>query len=183
MQRLKIITPDPIVEALLSLLAEQLPEPRENTLLLDAAWMERITEFPGHKIILFTASADPGYLPLVRESGAAGFWYLQPSAEALAQVLQGEGSFPEVPPMVRLGDAHNCDLTARELEVLREMTAGKTDTQIGEILNMSVSTVKHHIQQLRFKTGFANRTQMAVAAVSSGLIDKELQDCNNYTFV
>lgn len=183
MQRIKIITPDPIVETLLTLLTERLPEPEENTLLLDAVWMERIEKFPGIRIILFTASADPAYLTMARESGAAGFWYLQPSAEALAQVSQGEGSFPEVPPVVRLGDAHSCDLTARELEVLREMTAGKTDAQIGEILNMSVSTVKHHIQQLRFKTGFANRTQMAVAAVSSGLIDKKLQDCNNYTFV
>ena len=45
MQRLKIITPDPLVEALLSLLAEQLPEPKETTLLLDAAWMERMEEF------------------------------------------------------------------------------------------------------------------------------------------
>ena len=183
MSHMKIVTPDPFAETLLSLLAEKLMPCQVPVVLLDAVWMERITEFPGHKIILFTASADPGYLPLVRKSGATGFWYLQPSAEALAQVLQGEGSFPEAPPVVRLGDAHSSDLTARELEVLREMTAGKTDAQIGEILNMSVSTVKHHIQQLRFKTGFANRTQMAVAAVSCGLIDKKLQYCNNYTFV
>ena len=183
MQQIKIITPDPIIESFLMLLAEKLPPCQKSVVLLDAAWMERMKEFSGMRIILFTASSDPGYLQLAGESGAAGFWYLQPSAEALAQVLQGEGSFPEAPPVVRLGDAHSSDLTARELEVLREMTAGKTDTQIGEILNMSVSTVKHHIQQLRFKTGFANRTQMAVAAVSSGLIDKELQGCNNYTFV
>ena len=57
------------------------------------------------------------------------------------------------------------------------------DAKIGEILNMSVSTVKHHIQQLRLKTGFSNRTQIAVAAVSCGLIDKKLQYCNDYTFV
>ena len=183
MQRIKIITPDPIVETLLTLLTERLPEPEENTLLLDAVWMERMEKFPGIRIILFTASADPAYLTMARESGAAGFWYLRPSVEALLQVLQDEGSFPEAPPVVRLGDAHSSDLTARELEVLREMTAGKTDAQIGEILNMSVSTVKHHIQQLRLKTGFSNRTQIAVAAVSCGLIDKKLQYCNNYTFV
>ena len=149
-----------------------LPEPEENTLLLDAVWMERMEKFPGIRIILFTVSADPAYLTMARESGAAGFWYLQPSAEALAQVLQDEGSFPEAPPVVRLGDAHSSDLTARELEVLREMTAGKTDAQIGEILNMSVSTVKHHIQQLRSKTGLSNRTQLAVEAIRSGLIGK-----------
>ena len=86
MQQIKIITPDPIVEALLSLLAEQLPEPKENTLLLDAVWMERMEKFPGIRIILFTASADPAYLTMARESGAAGFWYLRPSVEALLQI-------------------------------------------------------------------------------------------------
>ena len=85
---------------------------------------------------------------------------------------------------MRFGDVVSHELTDRELEVLRKVVEGKTDAQIGEVLNMSVPTVKHHIQQLRTKTGFANRTQIAVAAVSSGLIDeKGLQNCNNYTFV
>ena len=173
MQQIKIITPDPIVEALLALLAEQLPEPEENTLLLDAAWMDQMGEFSGMRIILFTASADPAYLTAARESGAVGFCYLQPSVESLTQTLREEGSFPEAPPVVQLGDVRSSDLTVRELEVLREMTAGKTDAQISETLNMSVPTVKHHIQQLRLKTGFSNRTQIAVAAVSCGLIDKK----------
>ena len=51
------------------------------------------------------------------------------------------------------------------------MVSGKTDAEIGEALNMAVPTVKHHIQQLRIKTGLFNRTQIAVNAVSSGLID------------
>ena len=46
MQRIKIITPDPIVETLLTLLTERLPEPEENTLLLDTVWMERMEKFP-----------------------------------------------------------------------------------------------------------------------------------------
>lgn len=184
MSQMKIVTPDPFAETLLSLLAEKLMPCQVPVVLLDAVWMERITEFPGHKIILFTASADPGYLSVARKSGAEGFWYLQPSVETFAQVLQGESSFPEKAPAVRFGDVVSHELTDRELEVLRKVVEGKTDAQIGEVLNMSVPTVKHHIQQLRTKTGFANRTQIAVAAVSSGLIDeKGLQNCNNYTFV
>ena len=54
--------------------------------------------------------------------------------------------------------------------MLRELVSGRTDAQIGETLNMAVPTVKHHIQQLFFKTGFTNRTQLAVDAVRSGLI-------------
>lgn len=44
MNRIKIITPDPILEALLTLLAKQLPEPEKDTLLLDAAQMGRMWE-------------------------------------------------------------------------------------------------------------------------------------------
>ena len=171
MQRIKIITPDSILEALLTLLAEQLPEPNEHIVLLDAAQMERLPEFPGAKVILFTASGDPDYLTAAREAGADGFWYLKPSVEELSRILEGASAFPEEAPTVPLGNALSSALTKRELEVLREMVSGKTDAEIGEALNMAVPTVKHHIQQLRIKTGLFNRTQIAVNAVSSGLID------------
>ena len=55
MSHMKIVTPDPFAETLLSLLAEKLMPCQVPVVLLDAVWMERITEFPGHKIILFTA--------------------------------------------------------------------------------------------------------------------------------
>ena len=172
MKRIKIITPDPILEALLTLLAEQLPEPEEDILLLDAAWTGRMREFSAEEIILFTASADPAYLTAAREAGADGFWYLKPSAEELSRVLEGAPAFPEKAPAVPLGDVGSSSVTKRELEVLREMVSGRTDAEIGEALNMAVPTVKHHVQQLFFKTGFANRTQLAVDAVRSRLIRK-----------
>lgn len=172
MNHITIVTPDIIIEKLLTLLAEQLPKPNEHIVLLDAAWMERLPEFPGKKIILFTASADPAYLTAAREAGADGFWYLKPSAEELSRILEGTPMFPEKAPAVSLGNALSSALTKRELEVLREMVSGKTDAEIGEALNMAVPTVKHHIQQLFFKTGFANRTQLAVDAVRSRLIRK-----------
>jgi DNA-binding NarL/FixJ family response regulator len=168
----RILTPDPAAEMLLSLMAAQLPEESEPVILLDAAWMERMAEYPQHKIILFTASADPELLEAAQKSEVAGFWYLQPSMEALARVLAGEPAFPDHAPIVALGKARSTDLTKRELDVLRQMAEGKSDAQIGDTLSISVSTVKHHIQQLRRKTGLANRTQLAVEAIHSGLIGK-----------
>ena len=170
MNQITIICSDPIVEKLLHYITAELPEPSEQVVLLDAAQMERIPEFSGARVILFTASADPAYLTAARESGADGFWYLKPSAEELSLVLEDDSAFPEKAPAVLLGNALSVALTKRELEVLREMVSGKTDAEIGEALNMAVPTVKHHIQQLFFKTGFSNRTQMAVAAVVSGVI-------------
>ena len=180
MQRIKIITPDPILEKLLILLAERLLEQKDTIVLLDAVWMDHLQEFPGDRIILFTASADPGYLTEAQKSGATGFWYLSPSEESLSQVLAGQPAFPEKAPEVQFGNVKRSALTLREMDVLRQLVGGKSDAEIAQRLNCSVPTVKHHIQQLRIKSGFSNRTEIAVAAVSVGLIDCR---CENYTFV
>ena len=58
----------------------------------------------------------------------------------------------------------------RELEVLRELVAGESDAAIAEKLFMSLRTVKSHIQSMREKTGFRNRTELAVRARESGLV-------------
>lgn len=173
MYQIKIITPDPIAQTLLSHLAAQLPEQKENLILLDISRMDGLQEFAGRKVILFTPSSDPVYLTKARESGAAGFWYLEPSLDSLQQVLSGARPFPEKAPAVQLGRISSDAVTERELEVLRELVAGKTDPEIARTMSLAIPTVKHHIQQLREKTGLANRTQLAVAAVSAGLICKK----------
>ena len=170
MNQITIICGDPMVEKLLRYMTAELSETVGPVILLNVAQMERLPEFSGRKVILFSASADPAFLAAARKTEAAGFWYLESSAASLAQVLMGKQPFPEKAPSVQFGNAGSRTLTAREMDVLRQMAAGKSDAQIGEILSISVSTVKHHIQQLRIKTGLENRTQMAVEAIRSGLI-------------
>ena len=60
--------------------------------------------------------------------------------------------------------------TDKELEVLRELTGGEPDAVIAEKLHMSLRTVKAHIQNMRDKTGFRNRTELAVRARECGLV-------------
>ena len=71
---------------------------------------------------------------------------------------------------MKLGDIFSEELTDRELEVLRELVAGESDAAIAEKLFMSLRSVKGHIQSMREKTGFRNRTELAVRARESGLI-------------
>lgn len=94
MGQITIICSDPIVEKLLHYITAELPEPDEQVVLLDAAMMERIPKFSGAKVILFTVSADPYIMASARETAAAGFWYLDPSAESLSRVLAGKPAFP-----------------------------------------------------------------------------------------
>ena len=53
-------------------------------------------------------------------------------------------------------------LTLRELEVCREVAAGKSDKQIGSCLGISFITVRNHLAAIRAKLGFSNRTQVAL---------------------
>ena len=68
------------------------------------------------------------------------------------------------------GKALRSDLTQRELDVLRELTASLTNEEIGERLNISANTVKRHLQNLMEKTGFGSRLELALQARLLGLV-------------
>ena len=130
---------------------------------LDAA--EKIKKsFPDTKIIIITSQPECSFIERAHEVGVDSFWYK--SSEAMA----GEKVFPESTPSLKLGDTFSENLTDRELEVLRELVAGESDAAIAEKLFMSLRTVKSHIQSMREKTGFRNRTELAVRARESGLV-------------
>ena len=55
-------------------------------------------------------------------------------------------------------------LTSRQLDVLRQIAAGKSNKDIANSLNISISTVKIHINTIFLKLGFKNRTEAALFA-------------------
>ena len=130
--------------------------------------------YPHIKIIIITSQPEYSYIAHARQIGVESFWYKEPTAEALLKVMDrtmaGESIYPDSAPVTRLGAALSNDFTERELEVLRELVSGKTDAAIAETLCLSVTRVKQHIQRIREKTQFANRTELAVRARESGLV-------------
>ena len=64
------------------------------------------------------------------------------------------------------------DKYGRELDLILLLTENKSYTaqEIADRLNMSVATVKTHILNMLEKTGFRNRTELAVRARESGLV-------------
>jgi DNA-binding CsgD family transcriptional regulator/tetratricopeptide (TPR) repeat protein len=61
------------------------------------------------------------------------------------------------------------DLTAREIEVLRLVAAGRTNRQIGEELFISESTAGVHVSRILAKFGVAGRVEAATIAARLGL--------------
>jgi DNA-binding NarL/FixJ family response regulator len=62
------------------------------------------------------------------------------------------------------------NLTAREVEVLRLIAAGRSNGQIAKELYVSEATVKTHINHLFAKTGVRDRAQAVRYAYRTGLV-------------
>ena len=60
-------------------------------------------------------------------------------------------------------------LTARELEVLKLLTDGKTNSQIAEEIIVSTNTAKAHVGSILTKLSVTDRVQAAVKAVRANL--------------
>jgi transcriptional regulator EpsA len=61
-------------------------------------------------------------------------------------------------------------LTPRELEILRWISIGKSNFEVGAILNISPLTVKNHVQKILRKLNVVNRTQAVGKVLESRLI-------------
>ena len=132
------------------------------------------SRFPHIKIIIITSQPECSFIDRARAAGVESFWYKTASADEILTVMDrtmaGERIYPDNTPTLKLGDACSEAFTDRELQVLRLVVAGESDAAIAEKLFMSLRTVKQHIQSMREKTGFRNRTELAVRARESGLV-------------
>jgi PAS domain S-box-containing protein len=66
-------------------------------------------------------------------------------------------------------DARFASLTPRELDVLHQIAAGKTNPQIGRVLGLSPKAARNRVAHVLAKLGVPDRTQAAVLAVELGL--------------
>lgn len=143
---------------------------------LDAA--EKIKKnYPEIKIIIITSLPEFSFLKKAKKIGVDSFWYKNATAQEFLDVINrtmnGESIFPDSTPTLQVGNAINAEFSERELQVLKCVVAGETDAEIAEKMNISLRTVKGHIQSMRDKTGFKNRTELAVRARECGFVIAE----------
>lgn len=131
-------------------------------------------EFPEIKIIIVTSMPEYSWLSRARAIGVDSFWYKDGQKDSLIDVMKrtmnGEHIYPDTTPLIKIGNATNHDFTERELDVLKELATGDTNSEIAERLFISPATVKSHIQHLMEKTGFKTRTELVAEARGLGIV-------------
>lgn len=132
------------------------------------------------KIISVTSMPECSYIERAKKIGVEGFWYKdfgkEPLLTLIKRVLNNEIVYPEEVPEVELGLAKGSEFTERELEILREMTGGFTNAEIAEKTGLSEKRVRNIVTSMLEKTGFRNRTELAVRARESGIVILERTD-------
>ncbi|MDD5795680.1 MAG: response regulator transcription factor [Oscillospiraceae bacterium] len=148
---------------------------------IDAA-AEIKKQFPNVKIIIVTSMVEVGYLDRAKAAGVDSFWYKDVSKETLIDVIDrtmaGEYIFPDKAPVVQLGRASSAEFTAKEIEVLRLVCDGLEYSEIAERLCVSVNTVKTHVSHILQRTGYANKTRLAIAVTNKKFIIPSIPEDN-----
>ncbi len=141
---------------------------------------------PSSQVIILTSYHDDEHIfPAIR-AGALSYILKDVGSGELAEIVRkaarGEAVMhPHVAARVmqelratpRSNTPFSSDLSERELDVLRLIAEGCSNTEIAERLVISEHTVKRHVSNILSKLHLADRTQAAVYAWREGVVDKD----------
>ncbi len=136
-------------------------------------------------VLMFTAHSNPTHIARAAALGANDYLLKSDSRETIVAAIKGavagqtpnpNGMFCRVRRLMQSeqmpdGLPLESPLTSREAQVFRHIGLGLSNREIALSLGISVETVKEHVQNLLRKIGANDRTDAAVLAVRSGLVD------------
>ena len=137
---------------------------------------------PATKFVFVTEIDNPTYMARARAVGAANFLLMGFSQRELVTAIEnaaagkpvsGSAAYAKIAASMESRDARaprDSGLTPREEQVLRHVAFGLSNDEIARSLQISVETVKEHVQNLLRKLNVNDRTQAAVWAVQAGVV-------------
>jgi DNA-binding NarL/FixJ family response regulator len=134
-------------------------------------------EFPTARIIVLTTYAGDALAVEALRAGASGYLLKNLLRKELLETIRAvHAGRRRIPPEVAAEIAeHAADdaLTAREIEVLRRVAAGKSNKMIAAELTISENTVKAHMQSILPKLDASDRTHAVIIALKRGILHVE----------
>jgi DNA-binding NarL/FixJ family response regulator len=139
-------------------------------------------EFPEVNVLALTSFDDPHIVRRALETGAVGYLLKDTDEDELVAAIRlAAGGRGVVAPSAMKGlvadspqetsGEYRASVTAREMDVLRLVARGLTNSQISNSLSISLSTVNFHVHNILDKLGAKTRTEALAIAVREGLVD------------
>lgn len=141
---------------------------------------------PRTQVVVLTSYHEDEHIFPALKAGAISYilkdMKMDKLAEALQRAIRGEVTLH---PLVAARVLHNlrgeglgeetiyADLTERELDVLKLIANGLSNSQIAAELVISENTVKGHVSNILSKLHLADRTQVAVYAWQKGIVRRK----------
>jgi two-component system NarL family response regulator len=129
---------------------------------------------PSARLVIFTTCKGEEDIYRALRAGAYGYLLkdtpLNELIECIRAVAQGERWIPRKVGTSLGNRVAGRALTARESEVIRELSSGKSNKEIGTVLDISEATVKVHITHILEKLKVAGRGQAINMALRRGLV-------------
>jgi DNA-binding NarL/FixJ family response regulator len=139
-------------------------------------------DLPDTRVVMLSTYDNPTYVARAVALGATDYVLKGASRQELISAITGaaEGKGPSRGgELQRVAGAMSksinppddeVPLTNRETQVLRHVALGLSNKEIGRSLQISIETVKEHVQNILRKIAVTDRTQAAVWAVRRGLV-------------
>lgn len=143
---------------------------------------ERIrAELPEVEVVALTSVLEDGAVTGAVRAGAIGYLLKDSKAEELCRAIGGAAAgqvqlAPEAAARLMREVRAPEDpepLTSRETEVLKLLAQGYANKEIASHLFVEEKTVKAHVSSVLRKLGVRSRTQAALHAIRTGLVDVE----------
>lgn len=135
---------------------------------------------PNAKIIVLTMHDEEAYIQKALQSGISGYLLKNSESnelqEAIEAVMKGERYYRTRIPLEQLekmvaNDSKKSILTPREQEVLRLVTLGYTNIQIGEQLVISPKTVERHKSNMMQKLNLQEIHELIQYGIKNHVVD------------
>lgn len=136
-------------------------------------------EFPETQVVVLTMQNDPAFAREAMRAGALGYVLKEAADAGLVEAVRmaAEGRTYLHPQLgARLAaepaaEGSGDDLSKREVEVLRLIALGHTNSEIAQQLYLSVRTVESHRAHIQQKLGLSTRAELVQYALEHRLID------------
>ena len=158
----------------------------EGTRLFKKRW-------PDIKIIVLTTFDDDEYIFGALKNGACGYLLKGSSISKLSEsiriayedgaiitptvatkVIQQFSSMAQSSSRLQVDRESVKDISKSEWQIIQTVGSGMSNKEIAQTLSLSEGTVRNSISNILFKLGLRDRTQLAIWAVQTGVVNQPL---------